>query len=77
MNARNDFADAGLDAGLFPEFSDVFAGLADDNPSILGANKCSEGQSILPIRAGGTRLRGRAWKETWSEGSLGYNEVHI
>ena len=44
MNARDDFADASLDAGLFPEFCDVFSSVSNDNTGVLGAHKSAEGQ---------------------------------
>ena len=60
MNPRDDFADAGLDAGLFPEFSDILASFADDNPSVLGADECTESQGVVPVGRGRTGLGGRA-----------------
>ena len=48
VNAGNDLADASLDAGLFPEFSDILASFADDNPSVLGADECTKRQYIVP-----------------------------
>ena len=60
MNAGDDFADASLDAGLFPEFCDVFAGLPDDNPSILSADERTESEAIASGRGGGAGLRSRA-----------------
>ena len=47
MNAGDDFADTSLDAGLFPEFSDILASFADDNPSVLGADEGTELQRAV------------------------------
>ncbi len=60
MDAGDDFADTSLDAGLLPEFSDVLACFADDDPSILGAHESTESQGVVPVGRGRTRLRGRA-----------------
>ena len=64
VNAGDDLADACFDAGLLPEFCDIFSSLADDNASILGANEGAEGQGIGAAGGGRAGLRGRAWRRT-------------
>ena len=63
MNAGDDLADASLDAGLFPEFCDVFSGLANDDTGILGAHESAEGQGVGADGGRATGLGGGAWKE--------------
>ena len=62
MNAGDDFADASLDAGLFPEFCDVFAGLPNDDPSIFGAHERTKSERVVAVRGGRAGLRGRAYR---------------
>lgn len=39
VHAGDDLADAGLDTGLVAQVGDIFASLADDNASVLGADQ--------------------------------------
>ena len=60
MHARDDLADTSLDSSMVTDVCDILASLADDDPGILGANECTEGQTIASNGGGRTRLRGRA-----------------
>ena len=39
MNASNDFADTGFDAGLLSHISDIFSSFSDDDAGVFCANK--------------------------------------
>jgi hypothetical protein len=62
MDAGDDLADACLDASLFTQVSDIFAGLSDDDACVLSADEGAEGEGVLGRGrvGGGTggRLRG-------------------
>jgi hypothetical protein len=47
VDARDDLADARLDASLVTELGDVFATLADDDAGIFCADKGTEGEDVL------------------------------
>lgn len=47
MNARDDLANASLDASLLTQIGDVFAGLANDNTSIFCADEGTKSQGIV------------------------------
>lgn len=57
MNTLNNLADAGLDASLVTEISNVLASLANDDASLLGGDDGAEGELSLGIFL--VRLRGR------------------
>lgn len=54
--ARDDLADAGLDAGLVTEIGNIFASLSDDDAGVLGADKSSESEGVLTSRRRRPRL---------------------
>lgn len=49
MDALDDLADPGLDAGFFSEISHVLAGLANDNAGFLGGNDSPECELRLRV----------------------------
>ena len=55
MNARHNFGDAGLDASVLAEVSNILALLADDDARIARADESTEGQRVA--RGGGSRCR--------------------
>ena len=62
MNAGDDLADAGLDAGLLPQICDVFPSFADDNASVFCAHERAQGEGVVGGGRRGARVRGRLWK---------------
>lgn len=63
MHAGDDFTDAGLDATLVSDVSDVFAAFADNDSSFLGGDKCAKCQSVIWSR----RTRSRTGRRTWEK----------
>ncbi len=47
VDTGDDLTDTGLDTGLVSQVGDIFASLADDNASVLGANKGAKGQQVV------------------------------
>jgi len=59
MHARDDFADAGLDASLLPEVSHIFSSLSNDDAGVFCANEGTEGEGVVGGGGGRARPRGR------------------
>ena len=55
VHASNDFAHASFNAGLFPEFSYIFATFTNDDTSIFGTDESTEGKSFPRRGRGGLR----------------------
>lgn len=56
MNARDDLADASLDASLVAEVGDVFTTLSNDDASIFCSDEGPESESVLGGRGGRARV---------------------
>ena len=60
VHTWDDLANTSLDTSLVAEVSDVFACLADDDASILGADESTESKNLVSGGRGRTRLVRRA-----------------
>lgn len=50
MNASNDLADTSFDTSLFPQLSNIFTGLADNDTGVLCADKGAQSKRIVVSR---------------------------
>lgn len=71
MYARDDLADASLDAGLVTEVGNIFASLSDDDAGVLGADKSSESENVLTSRRRRPRLVWGRCEERCGEKKIG------
>lgn len=55
MNAGNDLANAGFDAGLLSQVGDVFTGFSYDDAGVFCADESTQGEGV--VRGGRRRAR--------------------
>jgi hypothetical protein len=64
MDTGDDFADTSFDAGLLPQVSNIFSGLANDDACVFCADEGTKCQSVVTGGRGRTRMLWRYCKTT-------------